>query len=313
MPSHKGGRVGETLSGHGGRSPHRAPASAQAEPSGGDHSTPPTPHNDKIETRRWAKRAEGPYPRPMQVTIALALLTLVGTGIEAVLGFGFAVMFVPAAALIVAPRHAVAVSLVLGTIMGAGLYIEQRPRAPLRSVAPLVIGALIGTPLGILSLLRLDETWLRLAVAISVLTTAVITLLGGSGHTRPTRPDRALPQATVGFIGGAIRAAISMGGPPVVLYQHYVGGGAERIRARLYAYFFWLGIPATLLAIPAGVFTLEVLRDAAVALPGLALGIVGGRLLRPHLSEHWFWRLSMAMLVATSVLAAYGAARSLLS
>ena len=59
--------------------------------------------------------------------------------------------------------------------------------------------------------------------------------------------------------------------------------------------------------------TLEVLRDAAVALPGLVLGIVGGRLLRPHLSEHWFWRLSMAMLVATSVLAAYGAARSLLN
>lgn len=252
------------------------------------------------------------YAAMMEIAFALLLLTLVGTLIEAVLGFGFAVMFMPAAALLVAPQHAVAVSLVLGTLMGAGLYIEQTPRAPLRSIGPLVAGALLGTPIGILALLRLDEAWLRLLVAGSVLLTAVVTTAGGSGHTRPTRADHAWGQALVGLLGGAIRAAISMGGPPVVLYQHWVGGGAQQIRARLYAYFFWLGVPATLMAVPAGVFTVEVLRDSAVALPGLVLGIVVGRRLRPHLGEHWFWRLSMAMLVATSALALYGAARALL-
>jgi len=247
----------------------------------------------------------------MEIALALALLTLIGTLIEAVLGFGFAVMFVPAAALLVAPQHAVAVSLILGTVMGAGLYIEQTPRAPLRSIGSLVAGALLGTPIGIFALLRLDEAWLRLLVAGAVLLTALVTLAGGSGHARPARADHAWGQALVGLVGGAIRAAISMGGPPVVLYQHWVGGGAQQIRARLYAYFFWLGIPATLMAVPAGVFTSEALRDAAVAIPGLLLGIVMGRRLRPHLGEHWFWRLSMAMLVATSTLALYGAVRAL--
>lgn len=248
----------------------------------------------------------------MEIALALLLLTFVGTLIEAVLGFGFAVMFVPAAALLVAPQHAVAVSLVLGTVMGAGLYVEQRPRAPLRSVAPLVVGALAGTPIGIYALVRLDESWLRLLVAGAVLLTAVITVAGGSGHARPARPDHAVGQGIVGFLGGAIRAAISMGGPPIVLYQHWVGGGARQIRARLYAYFFWLGVPATLMAVPAGVFTEVVLRDALVAMPGLLLGIVIGRRLRPHLGDHWFWRLSMLMLVATSTAAAYGAVRSIL-
>ena len=54
-----------------------------------------------------------PYAAVMEIAFALLLLTLVGTLIEAVLGFGFAVMFMPAAALLVAPQHAVAVSLVL--------------------------------------------------------------------------------------------------------------------------------------------------------------------------------------------------------
>lgn len=259
-----------------------------------------------------APAAPSGYAARVEIALALFLLTLVGTLIEAVLGFGFAVMFVPAAALLVAPQHAVAVSLVLGTVMGAGLYVEQRPRASLGSIGPLVAGALVGTPLGIYALVRLDEAWLRLLVAGAVLLTAAITLAGGSGHARPARPDHALAQALVGLIGGAIRAAISMGGPPVVLYQHWVGGGAHQIRARLYAYFFWLGVPATLMAVPAGVFTEVVLRDSMVAMPGLILGIVVGRRLRPHLGEHWFWRLSMLMLVATSTLAAYGASRAVL-
>ena len=55
----------------------------------------------------------------------------------------------------------------------------------------------------------------------------------------------------------------------------------------------------------------SVLWDAAVALPGLVVGIVVGRRLRPHVGEHWFWRLSMAMLVVTSTLALYGAVRAL--
>lgn len=247
----------------------------------------------------------------MEIAFALLLLTLVGTLIEAVLGFGFAVMFVPAAALLVAPQHAVAVSLILGTVMGAGLYVEQTPRASLRSIGPLVVGALLGTPIGIFALLRLDEAWLRLLVAGAVLLSALVTLAGGDGHARPPRPDHAWGQALVGVVGGAMRGAISMGGPPVVLYQHWVGGGAHRIRARLYAYFFWLGVPAALLAAVAGVFTADVLRDSAVAMPGLLLGIVVGRRLRPRLGEHWFWRLSMAMLIATSTLALYGAAMAL--
>jgi len=109
-----------------------------------------------------------------------------------------------------------------------------------------------------------------------------------------------------------IRGATSMGGPPIVLYQHWIGGGAERIRGRLFAYFFWIGIPATLIIIPSGLFTRDVLRDTALAIPALVVGLVGGRLIRPHIAEHWFGRLSMLLLAGTSALAAWGAVRAIL-
>ena len=242
----------------------------------------------------------------------LPLIALLGTMIQSGLGFGFGLFFVPVAALFVAPREAVAVSLLLATVVSAGMYAEARPRTGLRAIWPLVAGAIIGSPLGLLVLLRADESVLRLLVAAAVLVSAIANLTAGRGHTHHARPDPLLRQGLVGVVGGVIRGATSMGGPPIVLYQHWIGGGAERIRGRLFAYFFWVGVPATLIIVPSGLFTRDVLRDTVLALPALVVGLVGGRLLRPHIAEHWFGRLSMLLLAGTSALAAWGAVRAIL-
>ena len=245
-------------------------------------------------------------------TAAVPLIAFLGTLIQSGLGFGFGLFFVPVAALFAPPREAVAVSLILGTTVSAGMYFEARPRTRLRAVLPLVAGALIGTPVGVWVLVHADEALLRLLVAVAVFVSALANLVGGRGHTHEARPDPLVRQGLVGCLGGIIRGATSMGGPPIVLYQHWIGGGAERIRGRLFAYFFWLGMPATLLMIPSGVFTRDVLRSSVLAIPALAVGLAAGRLIRPHIAEAWFGRFSMLLLAMTSALAAWGAGRAIL-
>ena len=242
----------------------------------------------------------------------LSLIALLGTLIQSGLGFGFGLFFVPVAALFVGPREVVAVSLLLTTIVSTGMYAEARPRTGLRAIWPLVVGAIIGSPLGLLVLVRADESVLRLLVAATVLVSAIAHLTSGRGHTHEARPDPVVRQGLVGILGGVIRGATSMGGPPIVLYQHWIGGGAERIRGRLFAYLFWVCVPGTLIIVPSGLFTRDVLRNTALALPALLVGLVGGRLIRPHIAERWFGRLSMLLLAVTSVLAAWGAVRTIL-
>ena len=242
----------------------------------------------------------------------LSLIALLGTLIQSGLGFGFGLFFVPVAALFVGPREVVAVSLLLTTIVSTGMYAEARPRTGLRAIWPLVVGAIIGIPLGLLVLVRADESVLRLLVAATVLVSAIAHLTSGRGHTHEARPDPVVRQGLVGILGGVIRGATSMGGPPIVLYQHWIGGGAERIRGRLFAYLFWVCVPGTLIIVPSGLFTRDVLRNTALALPALLVGLVGGRLIRPHIAERWFGRLSMLLLAVTSVLAAWGAVRTIL-
>lgn len=242
----------------------------------------------------------------------LPLVALLATMIQSGLGFGFGLFFVPVAALFVPPREAVAVSLLLTMAVSTGMYAEARPRTGLRAIWPLVTGAVVGTPIGLLVLLRADETALRLLVATAVFVSAIVNLVAGKGHTHEARPDPVVRQGLVGVLSGVIRGATAMGGPPIVLYQHWIGGGAERIRRRLFAFFFWVGIPATLIVAPSGLFTRHVLRDVALALPALAVGLFMGRLVRPHIPEAWFGRLSMLLLTGTSGLAAWGAVRAFL-
>ncbi|MDA1241442.1 MAG: hypothetical protein O2798_11480, partial [Chloroflexi bacterium] len=143
-----------------------------------------------------------------------------------------------------------------------------------------------------------------------VFVSAVVNLATGPAKSGPARPDPVVRQTLVGVVGGIIRGAVSMGGPPIVLYQHWIGGGALLIRGKLFAYFFWVGVPATLMAVPTGVFGGPVMKGALLALPALAVGIVIGRLVRPSLSEAWFRRSSMIMLALTAAVAAIGVLRT---
>lgn len=104
-----------------------------------------------------------------------------------------------------------------------------------------------------------------------------------------------------------------MGGPPAVLYQHWVGGGAARIRSRMFAFFLLYGTPGVPLAALAGVITPRVLGLSAAGLITVALGMFAAHWVRPRLPEPWFSPLSMLLLAATSAVAVAAAMPALLS
>ncbi len=227
--------------------------------------------------------------------------------VQAAVGFGYALVFAPVAAFLIAPSLAIAVSIASSAVINTLLFAEYRPRTNLRSVAPLVIASVVAMPLGLWALIVADEDLLRLFIASGVFMTAAVNLRHPT-REGPPRPDRIVAQLAVGAIAGVIRGAVSMGGPPVVLYQHWVGGGAGAIRSKMFAFFFWGGIPAVILAMLAGVLDEESWRYVLAASVGIVPGIALGRGLRPRISEVLFGRLSMGLLGGTAAIAGVGAA-----
>jgi uncharacterized membrane protein YfcA len=243
--------------------------------------------------------------------VAVAAFALLASVAQALFGFGFALVLVPLAAFVVDPRTAVATSIVLSAIVALGVYAELRPREPLGRVVPLAVAALSGFPLGLALLIRMDETALRILVGVAVAAGAAVNLRR-AGAPHPERPNRVPLMVVVGLLAGLLSGTTSMGGPPVVLYQHWVGGGPDAIRRRLFAYFALMGVATIPLALASGVLTLDVTGYVLAGLPAIAVGIVLGRGLRPHLSERWFRRLSMALLAVTASTAVIGAAVAIL-
>lgn len=244
----------------------------------------------------------------MELWIIL-LIVVVAATTQSAIGFGLAVVFTPLATLVVGAQEAIATSMLLAVVLSVATYAEHRPRASLRDIAPLGLAAVAATPLGILALTRFDETSLRVLVGAAVLVGAVSTLTRGAPSERAER----LPVTiAVGLVGGVARGATSMGGPAVVLYQHWLGRPADAIRGNMFAYFAFLSVLSLPVVWFGGVITDDVVRNLLAALPALATGLLAGRWLRGRLPERWFRRITLALLAGTSVAAFGGALASAL-
>jgi uncharacterized membrane protein YfcA len=240
--------------------------------------------------------------------LALATFAAAGAATQSAIGFGLAVVFTPLAILIVGAEEAVATSIVLAAFLSVGTYAEHRPRASLRAIAPLGLAGVIATPVGILILTKFDETSLRVLVGAAVLIGALSTLTREATHERV---EHRTATVGVGFISGITRGATSMGGPPVVLYQHWLGRSAESIRGNMFAYFMFISVLSLPLVWLGGVITGDVVLNVAVALPALVVGLLLGRWVRTWLPLRWFRLVTLALLTGTSLVAFIGAAVSI--
>ncbi|MSQ30483.1 MAG: sulfite exporter TauE/SafE family protein [Dehalococcoidia bacterium] len=226
---------------------------------------------------------------------------------QAVVGFGFAVIFTPLLSLAMGAREAIALSMILGMALSLVLYLDDPPRAPLRSVLPMFLAATAVTPIGVYVLAVADERVLRVGIGIAVLASVIGTFV--TSHPAAERPEHLPTTLGVGVLSGVMRGATSMGGPPVVIYEHWRGAPTLTIRRRLLAYFALTGITGAVFATGSGVVTLDTLAHAVAGLPVVVIALYGGRYIRPRLSDSWFRLLSMGLLVLMGAVSIIGAFR----
>jgi len=226
---------------------------------------------------------------------------------QAAVGFGFAVVFTPLLSLAMGARDAIALSLILSMSLSLVVYFGDRPRAPLRSVLPMFLAATVVTPLGVYVLAVAEDHVLRIAIGVAVLASVVGTVV--SPHPVGERRQNLPAVLGVGVLSGLLRGATGMGGPPVVLYEHWRGAPMADIRRRLLAFFAMTGVTGTLLAAGSGIFTLDMVAHSAAGLPAVAIALYGGRFIRPRLTPFWFRVLSMGLLVFMSAVSIVGALR----
>jgi uncharacterized protein len=242
----------------------------------------------------------------------LAATTFAAALLQAVGGFGFAVVATPLYLIFLTPLRAVQ----LVILISAALCLAVVPGVR-RSVAPgllarLSIGSVAGLPLGLMALSRSDPILMRVLAGTIVLGFAVLLMAArGRGQPSPPRPMLALGRGrdvAAGIIAGVATALVGMAGPPVLVYLLLAGAASQLIRATLLA-FFALVYSATVAANAATIGIPEQTWMAAVTLLPCAFGGGAiGRRLGDRLNAQGFAMLSIALLAAAGVMTLAAAA-----
>lgn len=241
-------------------------------------------------------------------TIPLLLVIAFATFVRAALGFGEALIGVPLLALFVPLRVAVPVMVLVSITVSTIVLVEDWRHVHRRSAGALLAATLIGTPLGLLLLTRVDASIVKVGLGMVLAGFALASLRYRKGAVL-TDDRLAWP---FGLSAGVLGGAYGMNGPPVVMYGALRGWSPQRFRATLQGYFLPASLASMLGYALTGLWTWPVTRVYLTALPGALVAIALGRVAHGRMHADVFLRAVNLGLLAIAILLLVQSLRALL-
>jgi uncharacterized membrane protein YfcA len=217
-------------------------------------------------------------PDPLIAGFLVAAVFLAGA-LRGYSGFGFALAAVPLLTTCWPPVLAIPVVLILEMVLTVAFLPGLWVSIDRRSVALLVVGAAIATPIGQWVLSHLNPGILRIAVGFLLLMFVAILWTPSRRARGPLRAGHSPVLALgAGAASGLLNGGTAMSGPPIILYYLGREATAEISRASMMAYFLLSAAVAIAIGgvtrVYAANFGLYALKLAPFALAG---SFVGGR------------------------------------
>ncbi len=255
-------------------------------------------------TTRDVGAGSGYASAPMPPLVTVGFVVLLAAFTQGVLGFGFGMVAMAIVPWILGYRTAVALVAVFGLLNNVSLLWHYRRDFTFRAAAPLLVGGVVGAPLGALLVVSVEpHVVMRLLGAVLLLYATHGLVFGGVESPGSSSPVWALDPLGVGLgvAGGFLGAAFNTGGPPAIVYGTARRWPQGTFKAVLQGFFLVVCVLQLGLYASEGLLTGPVLRDDAVLAPVLALGLYVGTRLSGHLNGDTFRRLVLGCLVVVSV------------
>jgi uncharacterized protein len=162
----------------------------------------------------------------LNAALAICAIALVSGTARGFSGFGSALIFMPLASSMAAPRLVAALLLLIDFVAAAPLIPNAWKHADRKATAIMVSGALIGVPVGTWFLSRLDPVTTRWIISGFVFALLMLLLSGW----RYRGQDHPALSVAIGGLSGFCSGLAQTGGPPIVGY--WLGRPVASIVAR---------------------------------------------------------------------------------
>lgn len=224
-------------------------------------------------------------------------VSIVGGLVRGTTGFGAAMVMTPALALLLGPRTAIPVTLLLETFAAAPMLAAAVAHARWRVIAPISSAAVLAVPLGGYLLISADPLTLRRLIAVTVISFSFALLLGRryqGAHRLPT-------SLALGALSGTMLGATSIGAPPVILYLLSGPDMATVTRANLTLFVMVISAAGLVVLGVNGLLTMATLQQAAVLALPFAGGVVAGSRLFARFSDQRFRQVTIIFMLLVSL------------
>lgn len=220
---------------------------------------------------------------------ALALTSLVvcaGTTLQVASGVGLGLLAGPVLILTLQSETAIFVAIILNLLVSLALLPQEKGEISWSPFRVLLIGTLVGVPLGWLVLQQIDATTLKLFAGVVVLTAAIQLLLLDRRNTAASQGASAQRRAWVGGgVSGFLSGCLAIPGPVALWALLQQNIAPNLVRATLRALFVCSYGAAFLVHFGFGGQTASGWSVVATLIPALALGIGLGVVVKRNIRE----------------------------
>lgn len=229
--------------------------------------------------------------------IIVPLIIFLGAFTQSLTGFGSALVamaFLPPLL-----GLEVASPLVAGIALGleALMLIRYRESLKIESIWRVLAASLVGAPLGVYFLSRIDENLALFVLGIIISGYAMYALFGFH-----------LPELNhpfwawiTGLVSGMLGGAYNTSGPPVVIYGNCRRWNAGEFKSNLSGFFVINSVMVTTSHFFSGNYTAETMHFFGFGIPAMLLGFLAGQTLDRWISPQLFRKMVLILLVVLGV------------
>ncbi len=208
-------------------------------------------------------------------------------------GFGYPMIAIPLLTLLIDIKTAIPLTAISGLAITGYLLIRLRKHLSFKELKNLIIGSIIGVPIGVKILSSADPRIIQILLGIIILLFVLLTIF----NVIKTKKINDLWGYPVGLISGILGGAINVGGPPVIIFVYLQSDDKYKQKASITGFFFISAIAVVISHIYTGIATPEIIWDSMKIIPLILLGVFLGDKLFKYVSSEIYKKLVLTGLI----------------
>jgi uncharacterized membrane protein YfcA len=236
------------------------------------------------------------FDAPYLLLLVVIFLAGIARGLS---GFGTGMIVAPVAGALYGPKAALTLLVLIDILPALPVTLPAFRIARWSEVVPILVGMLVGVPLGVWVLVSGDELVLRWLICLTILGCVAVLWMRWTWRG----PRNTGVSLGIGGFAGVLSGIASIPGPPVIAYWMTAGLPAAVVRANLLTLFFLTTFIGLANISFAGIFAWDIAMRALFASPIYFGGIVVGTLAFSHGGERLYRTATFLLILLAALLA----------